>query len=173
MKEQQKFTRYWTQAQPIVSAYVSSMVPDFQQAEDILQDVAVVLMKKFGYYDEKQSFIAWALGVARLEVLSKKRAYARSFISFHNDILEKVEHAYAEMAPELETRKRALTLCIKEISDEPGEILKLRYLDGLKPAGIAKKVGIAVNAVRTMLHRIRNKLRACIERRLRTSGEDL
>src|SRR3954468_19026633 len=32
-----RFTRHWTQAQPVVASYINSMVPDFHAAEDLLQ----------------------------------------------------------------------------------------------------------------------------------------
>jgi DNA-directed RNA polymerase specialized sigma24 family protein len=43
----EQFTRLWTEAQPIVSAYLNALVPDFQEAEDLSQDVSVILLRKF------------------------------------------------------------------------------------------------------------------------------
>ena len=167
MMDYEKFTRCWTNAQPIVASYIGSMVPDFQQAEDLLQDVAVVLMKKFSEYDPDRPFMAWAMGVARLEILSKRRSHARSALSFQSEILDNLTSSYVEMAPELETRSMALRNCLQEIKGRQREVMKMRYVEMLKPAEIAERTGTAVIATRTMLSRVRTKLRNCIEYKLR------
>src|SRR5262245_6761341 len=102
MLSQERFTRQWTKAQPVVAGYIASLVPDTNDAEDLLQNVAVVLLRKFDEFDEKQSFTGWALGVARMEVLSTKRSHARSFICRNTDLVEAVTDSYARLSPELD-----------------------------------------------------------------------
>ena len=63
-------TLHWTRAQPVVAGFISSMVPDFNDAEDILQRVALVIVKKFNQYDKNKLFLVWAMGIAK----SGKRA---------------------------------------------------------------------------------------------------
>ncbi len=46
MDNHEQFTRRWTEAQPIVAGYINAVVPDFQEAEDLLQDVAVILLRQ-------------------------------------------------------------------------------------------------------------------------------
>jgi hypothetical protein len=41
----------WTKAQPFVAAHIGFLVPDFHRAEDVLQQVAVILVRKFDQYD--------------------------------------------------------------------------------------------------------------------------
>ena len=57
-------TRRWTLAVPAVSAFVTSLVGDFQDRDDVLQDTAVAIMESFDQYDPDRPFLAWALGVA-------------------------------------------------------------------------------------------------------------
>ena len=73
MNNHEQFTRRWTEAQPIVAGYISAVVPDFQEAEDLLQDVAVILLRKFPEYDAQRPFVAWAIGIAKREVLVARR----------------------------------------------------------------------------------------------------
>jgi RNA polymerase sigma-70 factor (ECF subfamily) len=162
-----QFTRYWTQAQPVVAGYISSLVPDFHAAEDLLQDVAVVLLHKFGEYDPQRPFVAWALGIARLEVLSKRRqSTIRSVVGSDSQLIESVTAAYEELAPELDLRAHALRECRKEVRGRAETVLKLRYENALKPADIAAKLGLEPGAVRVQLSRIRSALQECVQRRL-------
>jgi RNA polymerase sigma-70 factor (ECF subfamily) len=86
MDDSERFTLHWTAAQPAVGSYIGSLVPDFQEAEDLLQDVAIVLLRKFAQYDERRPFVAWALGVAKFEILSSRRRHARSFLTVDSDL---------------------------------------------------------------------------------------
>ncbi len=55
----------------MVAAFVLSIIPDFHQAEDVLQQVAVVLVREFGQFDTSRPFLPWALGIARTWLLSR------------------------------------------------------------------------------------------------------
>src|SRR5947208_7909314 len=115
MDNHEQFTRRWTEAQPIVAGYINAVVPDFQEAEDLLQDVAVILLRKFSEYDAQRPFVAWAIGIARLEVLMARRRHARNFLSYQADLLERVSETFVELAPELEDRSRALRECLRSV----------------------------------------------------------
>ena len=88
--DQERFTRCWTQAQPAVAGYIGSLVPNFHEAEDLLQNVAVVLLRKYPEYDESLPFVAWAMGIARFEILAKQRNFARSRTVFTPELAEQV-----------------------------------------------------------------------------------
>lgn len=51
-------TRLWTLAQPAVSAFVTSVVRDFRDRDDVLQDVAVAVVDSFDSYDPQKPFVA-------------------------------------------------------------------------------------------------------------------
>src|SRR5213595_681979 len=167
MDNHEQFTRRWTEAQPVVAGYINAVVPDFQEAEDLPQDVAVILLRKFPEYDPQRPFVAWAIGMAKREVLMARRSQARSLLCYQADLLERVSEAFEELAPELEDRSRALRECLRSVKGRAGELLRLRYEESLKPNAIATRVGIAVVAVRVMLSRTRATLRECIERKLK------
>ena len=167
MDNHEQFTRRWTEAQPIVAGYINAVVADFQEAEDLLQNVAVILLRKFPEYDAQRPFVAWAIGIAKREVLMARRHHARNSLCYQADLLERISEAYQELAPEFEDRSRALRDCLRSVKGRAGELLRLRYEELLKPNAIATRVGIAVVAVRVMLSRTRATLRECIERKLK------
>jgi RNA polymerase sigma-70 factor (ECF subfamily) len=167
MDAHERFTRYWTEAQPIVASFIGSLVPDFTAAEDLLQEVAVVLLRKFPEYDESRPFVAWALGVARLEILMLRRTQARSLLCFQPELAETLSAAYEEMVLELDSRTSALRECLRQVQGRAHEVLRLRYEEALSPAQIARRLSVRAVAVRVMLSRVRASLRACVERRVK------
>jgi len=162
----EEFTRHWTQAQPVVARYVSAVVPDFNQAEDILQEVAVVLLRRFAEYRHDSPFAAWAIGIAKNKILATHRARPVSCLVGCPDILDSVAAACDEIAPEADRRARALRECMKRLEKKPLELLELRYERALKPREIAAQLGVQAGAIRTSLTRVRGLLQDCIERRL-------
>lgn len=170
MVQNEQFTRCWTQAQPVVAAYIGSLVPDFHAAEDLLQTVAIKLHRKFGDYDPSRPFVAWALGFARLEVLNLQRTQARSFLTYCDEALDAVEAAHIELAPELSCRAAALRECLQRVGGRSREMLRLRYEEELKPHHIAARLAMGAVAVRVALSRVRGTLRDCIERRVAAGG---
>jgi len=166
MADNEQFTRLWTKAEPVVAGYVGSMVRDFHTCEDILQEIAVILLRKFDQYDHDRPFESWAIGMARNEILARRRSQARSFLSYRQDLLSAITETYDELAPELSRQTLALRRCMGRIQGPNRQILELRYDEALKPRQIAEKIGMAAGAVRVRLSRIRASLRECVEQTL-------
>lgn len=164
--DSEAFTRLWTRAQPAVAAYIASLVPNLHEAEDLLQNVAVVLLRKFPEYDALRPFEAWAIGIAKFEVLSARRDHARAKVRFRSELVEAVADAFERESPELERRMEALRECLKRVDGRNREVLLARYRDDQAPATIAQALGMASGAIRVRLNRVRAALMECIERRL-------
>jgi len=157
---------YWMKAQPTVAAFVSSLIPDFHQAEDVLHEVAMAIVRKFEEYDTQQPFLNWAIGIARFEVLRHRRQYVTDKHQFSDNLVGIIGAAYEQLSEELDGRRESLRDCLQEAQGRSREALRLRYVDGLRLEEIAKRLGMAHGAARVLLHRTRTALKACIERRL-------
>ncbi len=166
MSDHESFMRHWTQAQPIIASYLGAMAKNSHDAEDMLQDVAVILLRKFPEYDPARKFVAWALGIAKMEVLSERRHQVLAAVCRDRLVVERMTDAYVELAPELDVRQDALRLCLESAPDRSRQLLHLRYAESYKPAKIAQTLGMDSGAVRTALSRVRAALQECIERRL-------
>jgi RNA polymerase sigma-70 factor, ECF subfamily len=170
MLPDERFTRCWTQAQAAIAGYVSALVPDQHAADDLLQDIAVALMRKFADYDPGRPFIAWAMGIAKMEILTMRRDRARAASRFRAATVGALAEVWQEMLPEFDERRQALGECLKAIAGRNLELVRLRYEEALEPREIATRTGIAAGAVRVALARIRAALQACIERRVAAEG---
>jgi RNA polymerase sigma-70 factor (ECF subfamily) len=60
-------------SEPAVRAYVRRLVPTRADADDVMQDVAVVLWEKYGEFRDGGDFRSWAFGVARSQAVSLAR----------------------------------------------------------------------------------------------------
>lgn len=161
----EQFTTLWTAAQPTITAYIRTLVPDFQQAEEVLQRVAIALLRKFDLYDAQRSFGAWAVGVAKYEVLYYRRQHATDRHVFNEELVEQISLSYEQFLVEADPFREALEGCLDELQGRPKEAVTLKYEQGLGSAAIANSLRISTGAVRIMLWRARATLKDCIERK--------
>ena len=168
--QSEQLAALWTQAQPIVSSYIATLVPDFHQCEEVLQRVAVTLVRKFEDYDPAKPFVPWAIGVARYEVLRHKREFATDRHTFDADIIDRVAGFYQSEQSELAGLRGALRRCVAGLEGRNRQVLELRYTQNLGPSEIAKHIKMTPGAVRGLLHRVRGALRRCMQRSDQTEG---
>lgn len=164
--DQERFTRCWTQVQPAIAGYIAALVPDPHAADDVVQEVAVTLLRKFAEYDPARPFIAWAMGVAKMAILSHRRDHARAAVRFGPEAVEALADTWEELLPEADLRRAALAECLRTIAGRARELLRLRYEEAIAPQDIAIRLGMTPVAARVALVRVRTALQTCIERRL-------
>jgi RNA polymerase sigma-70 factor (ECF subfamily) len=156
----------WAASQSTVSAFIRTLVPDYQQADEVLQRVAVTLVRKYEQYDPSRSFAAWAIGVAKFEVLYYRRERATDRHQFGDDIVEQIASRYEILAEESDPLRDALKTCLEGLEGRSRQVLDLRYKRGLSSAEVATEMELSSGAVRMLLCRVRDSLRRCIERRM-------
>jgi RNA polymerase sigma-70 factor (ECF subfamily) len=166
----QALATHWVKAQPVVAAFITSIVRDSHRADDLLQEVARISALKFDEYDSSRAFTSWVLGIARYEILRFRRSQGRSRITFSDSLLENLIEDFQDQSELSEDRRRALRDCLDDISGRRRIVLEMRYQRDLRPRDIAERLGITSNAVLLLLHRTRRILADCISRRLLREG---
>ncbi len=164
--------RLWTLAQPAVSAFVSSIVRNFRDRDDVLQEVAVAVIDSFESYDPSRPFVAWAIGIARNHVRNYLRGQERDrhVFSLESEAMDSVAQAFVEVAPTVSSRSAFLAECIDTLGNRAKKLCGLRYAEGQQPTAIGQSLDMTPNSVAKALQRIREQLRDCIERK-RTAQE--
>lgn len=165
-----KVTRLWTLAQPKVSAFVTSVVRDFKDRDDLVQDIAVAVFESFDKYDPERPFVQWAMGVARNQFKNYLRKRQKHLAVFDPETIEVLETAFADLPAEEVRELDFLQDCLKKLDDKGRQLCELRYQEDMKPAAISEAIKMSGTAVRKSLQRIREQLRACVERKVTAEG---
>lgn len=169
-QQQERFTRLWTEAQPVVVGYVHSVVRDAAVAKDIVQETALALLRKFPEYDERQPFLPWALGMAKFEILGHRRDTARSRLTFDPELFERFTETWGDVVQNAPNETGALQTCLDRLAQHARRVVQLRYFEALNATEIAARTGTNAGTVRVLLQRAREQLRLCVERQLRAEG---
>jgi RNA polymerase sigma-70 factor, ECF subfamily len=159
-----EFLRLFTTVQPALRRFVGYHFPSGreQEMEDVLQETALVLWRKFGQYDPAKSFTNWALGIAHFELRHSRRALARTPLALDEKTSDLLAQRAAEMPPGLDRRQNHLDRCLSKLDPRSREALSLYYEKGLSTRQIAESYRGTVNMVRILLFRTRQSLARCM-----------
>jgi RNA polymerase sigma-70 factor, ECF subfamily len=165
--EQQRhrlFLRSFTAHEPAIRAYVRRLVPSRADADDVMQEISVVLWGKFDSFREGGDFRAWAFGVARLEVLAWLRDKGRDRLVLDEEVVTKLAEETAQDEPGLGRQREALEECMKKVPGDQRELLMRAYQPQARIQHIADASGRSVPGFYQWLHRMRRTLLDCIRR---------
>ncbi len=160
----ENFVRLLMTVQKPLWGFVNAHVHDANLTDDIVQEVSVILWRKHDQYDPNCSFLGWAFGIARFQVLSANRQSARSRLVFDDDMVEKLADCYEESEPDLEKRRTVLDACMKGLPAKARALVDMRYGQAMCLETVAKNIGKSLTAVTAALSRIRTALRECVDR---------
>jgi len=170
MTQSEEIAVFWTQSQRSVSAYISSLVPNFQDSDDILQNVAVIAVKKFVQFDKNRSFISWVMGIARNEILKyyteKGKTHAIPDIEAIKSIADVYESELSANDRYERDMKAALSSCIERLRGKWKHILEMYYLREQSSSRIAQQLAMTRSNVFVSLHRIRYALKECVSKEI-------
>lgn len=166
-----RLTQLWLESEPAVRAFVFAAVRGLQDAEDVVQKVALTTARRFDEYDSSRPFVAWALWLAKSRVVDHYRNQARQKEVFSDALLDRLASAIEQEQPSRQTdRQLALEQCLETLPAKSRQMLDLRYVDNLPMESIAERSGVTAGSMRVMLCRIRDRLAECVESRLKTEG---
>src|SRR4051812_14158334 len=164
VRVQQLFVKH----QLAVRAFILSLEPNFTDAEDLLQEVFLVITRKANDFQEGTNFFAWACTIARYKLLESIRRRSRSQV-----LSEEVLESLCSVEPEPhfdDSRLALLQQCLEQLAPKARQMMYLRYFGEHSPAQIARLVSWTPNAVRVALSRARTVLQECLERRISWEG---
>lgn len=150
------------------------MVRDRNAVDDVFQDVALVLWKKFDEFDPTRPFGAWARGIAVRQALQYFDRHRRAPVPFSPETIEALLRAYDQEAVEdpeqAAAREAALRHCIAALPEKSRRLLELRYEARLKLHEVAERLSTTLDAAHKALSRLRSALRRCVEKELAAAG---
>jgi len=146
--------------------YIFSMVRNFSDAEDVLQQTLLTLWGKLDEFTPGTSFMAWAKAVARNKTLTFLRTQRRQRVRFSDDVLDRLADCELWTPQALDDRLAALANCRKKLSPVDQSLLAQCYSTASSIRCVAEQLERPVDSVYSSLSRIRRALYECIERSL-------
>lgn len=154
-------------------ALILAALRDHHSAEEVMQNVAVVVCEKSEQYQSGTSFRAWAREIARRQILEYLRRCKRGPQAISPSDLDYLVTAFEEVDREglMVDRAEALRKCLEKSPTNVRQLLHFRYSEQLSLAEIALRAGQEIESVRKSMYRGRMALKRCIDSRLRLTRQ--
>lgn len=149
-------------------AYVYALTPNWQDAEEVMQEVRIRIWQEFEHYDATRPFGCWARAIAYYITLTHRKKKSRQREYFSERVLREVSDTYETIADSSNDRRSALLRCLEKLGTQKRNVVEDYYLSALPAQDIAKKFSMTPNGLRQWLFRIRKMLYECVERQLRS-----
>jgi RNA polymerase sigma-70 factor (ECF subfamily) len=169
--EAEAFARLLVENRRRISLYVATLVPDWHDAEEIVQESTIYLWQEFQRFEPGTSFAGWACKVAYFRVLAWRKRKGRERLQFSSEFLNSVAEQLAARPERWEEREKRLEQCVERLSPNHRRILTLRYSEGCSIDDVAARVGRTVPATYCLLSRIRQTLFECVKRHMSSDDE--
>ncbi len=136
------------------------------QADDLTQETFLSLLR--ADFEERGAFetLAWLRKAAKnLFLMNVRQGRTRPTVLN----LDNIEDQWAEFAGDdgAQLRLDALRTCMQSLDERQREALQLRYGAETTRAELSKRLSLSEGGTKNLLERVKEKLRECIERRLK------
>lgn len=167
--DQDKALRTLLQHQVSLVGYTLSIVRDEHLAEDIFQDIAVLILRRRHDLPDQEHFMPWVRTVARNRALKALRSARRRATPLDDDVLELLEEHWRRSDTENQaTLVDALRHCISTLAQRARKLLSWRYGENASCIDIAERTNKPLNTIYVSLSRIQRSLADCVRRRRTT-----
>lgn len=150
--------------------FIRSLLPTAHDADEVVQQSAIVIWRKFDQYDPETNFMKWACVVARFEALAYRRKMARDRLVFGEELMDLMADEGVEELDERDTEHEALESCLAAMPEKQRRFLTLAYTPGVKTKELAEAAGSTPAAFYMRLKRLRGQLMQCMETKLGEGG---
>jgi len=165
---QKAHSRLWTLAAAIVS--------DRTQAEDVVQDAAIVGLRRLGDFQQGTNFTAWISQIVRFTALNHlKTKKNRKALSLDLHPIEEPSSAgrastcpavtpAGELSPDQQAFDDRVVVAMSELEPDRRACLLLRTVHGLDYQEIAQIVGVPAGTAMSHVHRAKASMRRGLDR---------
>jgi RNA polymerase sigma-70 factor (ECF subfamily) len=167
----EQMTRCWMSAESSVRAYIAAAIRSSVDREDVLQQVALTVARRFDDYDATRPFLPWVLWLAKSRIIDFYRTQQRRQTLMDDTMLRQLADHLIERRDDGSGRLAALEHCMEKLPDRSRSLLNMRYHQTLGIEQIAETLRSTPASVRVTLFRIREALAECIQRRLASEVE--
>ncbi len=158
-----EFLNLLMQKQMRIYAFILSVVRNFEDADDILQETVHTMWQKYEDCRPIEDFVAWGIQVAYYKILEYRKRNERTVhVDLHSGLFDELMAASRNLDKEGEEVLEKLKRCLKELSPRGRRFIELRYYQDLKPKQIAVLLGLSVLNVYKILSRIHSQLVQCV-----------
>jgi RNA polymerase sigma-70 factor, ECF subfamily len=167
----QLFVSLLAQSERRLNGFVLSLLPNWSDADDVLQTTKLKLWEQFGNFDPSGDFGAWARKIAFFEILTYRKRTNRDRARFSNETLEHLAAEVQSIADEADLRHQALSHCLQRLATTGRDLLWGFYSGQGTVKDLAIRLGRSVRGTQRAVARLLHQLQQCVEQAVRAEDQ--
>ena len=164
--QDERFVRLFAANEPAIRTFVRRLLPTREDASDVMQEVAVLLWRKFDPSYGDLDFRKWAFWVARYEVLAWRRDHARDRHVLSEEVLMLIAEESVQAEDVLASQREALKTCLEKVAEPQRKLLLAAYAAKGGVQQVAQQSGRSRQGFYQWLYRVRRMLLDCVRKSL-------
>lgn len=171
--DQKKAMEFLTRSQNMIQGYAYSIVRDFHLAEDVYQEVAMIVLERWSSLEKGPKLKSWVCEVARRKALEVLRKNESEVQILPEETLEELGPCFEEESPAVSGNRDprdVISECVEELAEPARRITDAKYRDNLPCGEIAELVGRSIQSVYSILKKARVLLAECYDRKIKESA---
>ncbi len=169
-----RFLRLFIHHEQTLRIYARTLAPTLDDADDVLQEASMVMLRKFKQLESYDYFLQWAKVIIRFEALHSRRKFARDRLVFSDELLIMLAvdfEADALTEDALMQERVYLRRCLGKLSSSHQELLLAPYAGSGRVKDLAERSRRTSNSLYKLLGRLRAKVQNCIEKEMSRSTQ--
>ncbi|MFC1764096.1 sigma-70 family RNA polymerase sigma factor [Planctomycetota bacterium] len=142
--------------------FILHLVPNISDADDLMQETATLMWRKFDTYQLGTDFYHWGIRIAFNVVRNFRRSMANSKLIFDDQLLELLESETPVLPHDVDRRIETLRLCLRKLPEQDRCILRFHHEMGMSTKQLAEKLGSSLSTTYRRLRRIYALLMRCV-----------
>lgn len=163
--DEKEFVSLLAEHQSMLRGFVISLMPGIPGADDVVQETNQVLWVKRDNFEIGTNFRAWALRIARFQVMAHLQGIRRQgWVSLTERGVELVsEEMESFVDTKLEdARLCALRKCLQKLFEKDRDLLLRRYWRRQRLQDFCAITGLSLANIKVKLFRLRAVLKKCV-----------
>ncbi len=166
-KSVKEFVSLLTSQQARIYNYILSLVPNFSDADDILQETTKLMWEKFDDFTLGTDFLAWGRRIAHFLVLEHYRKKKKQNEFYYDEqLINKLQKDSQKNNDSSRDDLHYLKGCLKKLKQQDRKLLMLRYFENNKAKELAGRFGCSIQYIYRNISRIHQLLLACIQKQM-------
>jgi RNA polymerase sigma-70 factor (ECF subfamily) len=165
------FARLFAKHDRWLYSYLVTLLSSTAQAEEVFQEVCVVLWRENETFQMGTDFVKWVAVIAHNQVRKFRRQNKQVGFQVNEVAFDLLAAEAVERADLFDYRRDALRRCLTKLSPSDRSLVQQCYADDkVNLKATAQKLGRPENTVYKAMNRIRRVLFECINRTLVSEG---
>jgi len=165
------FVNQLTGCQHRIYAFILTLVPNWSDADDLMQETTEVMWRKFQDADQINNFCAWGKGIARNKIMNFYAKKKRERVLFDDSLIQDVIDREEKTSMHEELRVQALQKCLEKLRSNDRHLIQVLYGHEITIRKLAEEVKRPVQGLYKAMARIHHSLLQCVRRSLSTAED--